>query len=66
MKAQLKEEDFKILHGSAAFKDGRLKVDDRLVGIGEIDLLKYAVNGEALDAFIRCLSSMSPTSALVR
>jgi len=51
----------KILHGSAAYKDGRLKVNDRLIGIEEVNLLNYSLNGEALDAFMGTLSQI-PTN----
>uniref|UniRef100_A0A915CQJ3 PDZ domain-containing protein n=1 Tax=Ditylenchus dipsaci TaxID=166011 RepID=A0A915CQJ3_9BILA len=51
-----------VLHGSAAYKDGRLRIDDRLVAIQDVNLLKYKLNGEALEAFIKCLSMM-PTNA---
>uniref|UniRef100_A0A914LCY8 PDZ domain-containing protein n=1 Tax=Meloidogyne incognita TaxID=6306 RepID=A0A914LCY8_MELIC len=50
-----------ILHGSAAYKDGRLKVNDRLIGIEEVNLLNYSLNGEALDAFMGTLSQI-PTN----
>ncbi|KAL7078054.1 hypothetical protein ACQ4LE_002588, partial [Meloidogyne hapla] len=50
-----------ILHGSAAFKDGRLKVNDRLAGIEEVNLLNFSLNGEALDAFMGTLSQI-PTN----
>jgi hypothetical protein len=46
------------LHGSAAYKDGRLNVNDRLAGIEEVNLLNFTFNGEALDAFMGTLSQI--------
>uniref|UniRef100_A0A183BVI9 PDZ domain-containing protein n=1 Tax=Globodera pallida TaxID=36090 RepID=A0A183BVI9_GLOPA len=55
-----------ILHGSAAFKDGRLQVNDRLVGIEDQNLLNYELNGEALEAFMRTISQMPQTKQSIR
>jgi hypothetical protein len=52
----------KIFHGSAAYKDGRLKIDDRLVGIENTSILLFNLNSEALGAFLRSLSAL-PSSA---
>ena len=46
------------MHGSAAYKDGRLKVNDRLAGIEEVNLLNFTLNGEALDAFMGTLAQI--------
>uniref|UniRef100_A0A914HBT7 PDZ domain-containing protein n=1 Tax=Globodera rostochiensis TaxID=31243 RepID=A0A914HBT7_GLORO len=55
-----------ILHGSAAFKDGRLQVNDRLVGIEDQNLLNYELNGEALEAFMRTISQMPQMKQSIR
>ncbi|KAL3068375.1 hypothetical protein niasHT_030666 [Heterodera trifolii] len=55
-----------ILHGSAAFKDGRLQVNDRLVGIENQNLLNYELNGEALEAFMRTISQLPQTKHSLR
>lgn len=55
-----------ILHGSAAFKDGRLHVNDRLVGVEDRNLLAYEFNGEALEAFMRTISQLPQSSRSIR
>lgn len=55
-----------VLHGSAAYRDGRLLNDDRLVGVEGVDLLEYSLNGEALGAFQKCINSLPPTTRSVR
>ena len=55
-----------ILHGSAAYKDARLCINDRLVAIEAENLLKYALNGEALNAFMRTLAQLPPDKSTVR
>lgn len=55
-----------ILHGSASFKDGRLRKDDRLVAVENVNLLEYAMNAEAYDAFKNCLAQMPSDASSVR
>ncbi|CAB3401592.1 unnamed protein product [Caenorhabditis bovis] len=54
-----------VMHGGAAFKDGRLAVNDRIVAIEEIDLERMS-NAEASEQLTRKLKSIGPTSAHVK
>lgn len=56
----------KVLHGSAAFKNGQFQVNDRLIAIERENLLKYRLNGEALKAFTTSLSQMSSLARSVK
>ncbi|KAE9554227.1 hypothetical protein FO519_002526 [Halicephalobus sp. NKZ332] len=47
-----------ILHGSAAYKDGRFHENDRLIGIENVDLRSYQHNADALAAFSRTLAGV--------
>ncbi|CAD5220377.1 unnamed protein product [Bursaphelenchus xylophilus] len=53
----------RILHGSAAFKDGRLKEGDRILGIETVNLLCFKRNSDAVYAFNHTVSQM-PASTL--
>uniref|UniRef100_A0A183V8B0 PDZ domain-containing protein n=1 Tax=Toxocara canis TaxID=6265 RepID=A0A183V8B0_TOXCA len=48
----------KVLHGGAAFKDGRLRINDQLIGIEDIDLRAMEKNSEASDAITKCLKAI--------
>uniref|UniRef100_A0A0N4U7T9 PDZ domain-containing protein n=1 Tax=Dracunculus medinensis TaxID=318479 RepID=A0A0N4U7T9_DRAME len=48
----------KVLHGGAAYKDGRLKVNDQLIGIENIDLRLFRKNAEASEAITKCLKEI--------
>ncbi|VDK67873.1 unnamed protein product [Litomosoides sigmodontis] len=52
----------KVLHGGAAYKDGRLQVNDQLVGIENIDLRRMLRNSEASDAITSCLKGLGPNA----
>uniref|UniRef100_A0A158P6H8 PDZ domain-containing protein n=1 Tax=Angiostrongylus cantonensis TaxID=6313 RepID=A0A158P6H8_ANGCA len=56
---------FKVLHGGAAHKDGRLKVNDRIVGIEELRL-DGETNATASEAVSRRLKAIGPTAKHVR
>lgn len=47
-----------VLHGGAAFKDGRLRVNDQLIGIEDVDLRAMEKNSEASDAITKCLKAI--------
>ncbi|VDK48208.1 unnamed protein product [Anisakis simplex] len=48
----------KVLHGGAAFKDGRLQVNDQLIGIEDIDLRCMLKNADASDAITKRLKEI--------
>uniref|UniRef100_A0A0R3S6Q5 PDZ domain-containing protein n=1 Tax=Elaeophora elaphi TaxID=1147741 RepID=A0A0R3S6Q5_9BILA len=52
----------KVLHGGAAYKDGRLQLNDQLIGIEDIDLRRMTKNSEASDAITRCLKNLGPNA----
>ncbi|KAE9413119.1 hypothetical protein Angca_009408 [Angiostrongylus cantonensis] len=54
-----------VLHGGAAHKDGRLKVNDRIVGIEELRL-DGETNATASEAVSRRLKAIGPTAKHVR
>uniref|UniRef100_A0A914ZUL6 PDZ domain-containing protein n=1 Tax=Parascaris univalens TaxID=6257 RepID=A0A914ZUL6_PARUN len=56
----------KVLHGGAAFKDGRLRVNDQLIGIEDVDLRSMEKNSEASDAITKCLKAIGPSATSVR
>ncbi|KAI6176666.1 hypothetical protein M3Y97_00823500 [Aphelenchoides bicaudatus] len=53
----------RILRGSAAYKDGRLLEHDRILGIENLNLLQFAQNSEAAQAFNSYVSSLPPSCA---
>ncbi|CAG9540520.1 unnamed protein product [Cercopithifilaria johnstoni] len=55
----------KVLHGGAAYKDGRLQLNDQLIGIEDIDLRRMTRNSEASDAITRCLKNLGPSASSV-
>ncbi|KAL4002884.1 PDZ domain (Also known as DHR or GLGF) family protein [Acanthocheilonema viteae] len=55
----------KVLHGGAAYKDGRLQLNDQLIGIEDIDLRRMMKNSEASDAITRCLKNIGPNASSV-
>ncbi|VDN06355.1 unnamed protein product [Thelazia callipaeda] len=55
-----------VLHGGAAYKDGRLQVNDQLIGIEDIDLKRMSKNSDASDAITRCLKNIGPNASSVR
>ncbi|VDO29443.1 unnamed protein product [Onchocerca flexuosa] len=55
----------KVLHGGAAYKDGRLQLNDQLIGIEDIDLRRMTKNSEASDAITRCLKNLGPNASNV-
>lgn len=57
---------FKVLHGGAAYKDGRLQVNDQLIGIEDIDLQSCESNSEASDAITKCLKEIGEILVLTR
>ncbi|CAD5214019.1 unnamed protein product [Bursaphelenchus okinawaensis] len=56
----------RILHGSAAFKDGRLKEGDQILGVETVNLLCYKRNSDAVHAFNHTISQMPPSSLYFR
>ncbi|KAK6745590.1 hypothetical protein RB195_011984 [Necator americanus] len=54
-----------VLHGGAAHKDGRLRVNDRIVGIEELRL-DGETNATASEAVSRRLKAIGPTAKHVR
>uniref|UniRef100_A0A8L7T6B9 Abnormal embryonic partitioning of cytoplasm protein 3, isoform b, putative n=1 Tax=Brugia malayi TaxID=6279 RepID=A0A8L7T6B9_BRUMA len=52
----------KVLHGGAAYKDGRLRLNDQLIGIEDTDLRRMTRNSEASDAITRCLKNLGPNA----
>ncbi|KAM3723801.1 Partitioning defective protein [Dirofilaria immitis] len=52
----------KVLHGGAAYKDGRLQLNDQLIGIENTDLRRMTKNSEASDAITRCLKNLGPNA----
>uniref|UniRef100_A0A7I4YER1 Partitioning defective protein 3 n=1 Tax=Haemonchus contortus TaxID=6289 RepID=A0A7I4YER1_HAECO len=54
-----------VLHGGAAHKDGRLRVNDRIVGIEELRL-EGETNATASEAVSRRLKAIGPTAKYVR
>lgn len=56
----------KILRGSAAYKDGRLREDDRILGIENLNLLQFTQNSEAAQAFNSYVSLLPPSCAYFR
>lgn len=56
---------FQVLHGGAAHKDGRLRVNDRIVGIEELRL-DGETNATASEAVSRRLKAIGPTAKHVR
>lgn len=54
-----------VMHGGAAFKEGRLRVDDRIVGVEDVDL-EVLSNTEASHALARKLKEIGPSSPFVR
>ncbi|EPB80350.1 PDZ/DHR/GLGF domain protein [Ancylostoma ceylanicum] len=63
--AKRESEDSKVLHGGAAHKDGRLRVNDRIVGIEELRLDGES-NATASEAVSRRLKAIGPTAKHVR
>uniref|UniRef100_A0AC34QHA4 PDZ domain-containing protein n=1 Tax=Panagrolaimus sp. JU765 TaxID=591449 RepID=A0AC34QHA4_9BILA len=55
-----------ILHGSAAFYDGRFRENDRLVGIEDLDLRNFQYNADALAAFSKCLAEVTGQIVKIR
>ncbi len=56
----------KVLTGGAASKDGRLKVNDRLVGIENVDLTKAPSNAAAMRAITNTLSRVATNAPSVK
>lgn len=56
---------FQILTGGAAFKDGRLRIDDRIVGIENLRLDEDS-NNEASHKISGCFKSLGSISNSVR
>uniref|UniRef100_A0A5S6QHG2 PDZ domain-containing protein n=1 Tax=Trichuris muris TaxID=70415 RepID=A0A5S6QHG2_TRIMR len=54
-----------IMHGGAAFKDGRLKVDDQLVAINDTSLSDYS-NLAAIDRLRSAMQAVSPGAKSIR
>lgn len=54
-----------VLHGGAAYKDGRLQLNDQLIGIEDIDLRRMTRNSEASDAITRCLKNLGKCWELI-
>lgn len=50
--------EFQVLHGGAAYKDGRLRVNDQLIGIESVNLKALRKNSEASDAITKCLKTI--------
>ena len=57
---------FQILHGSSAYKDGRFRENDRLIGIENVDLRSYQHNADALAAFSRTLAGVQGQTVRIR
>ncbi|CAI4229099.1 unnamed protein product [Auanema sp. JU1783] len=53
-----------VLHNGAAFKDSRLRVDDRIIGIEELNLIGMS-NTSAGEAVTKRLKSIDPTAKSV-
>ncbi|VDD91500.1 unnamed protein product [Enterobius vermicularis] len=58
--------EFQVLHGGAAYKDGRLRVNDQLIGIESVNLKALRKNSEASDAITKCLKTIGPSAPTVR
>ncbi|MFH4979520.1 hypothetical protein AB6A40_006229 [Gnathostoma spinigerum] len=56
----------KVLHGGAAYKDGRLRINDRLIGIEDVDLISLKHNSEASEAITKCLKGFGASATSVR
>ncbi|CAJ0941608.1 unnamed protein product, partial [Mesorhabditis belari] len=56
----------KLLVGGAAYKDGRLMVDDQLISIEDIDLRKFTRNAEACEAVTKKLKQIGHNATHVR
>lgn len=54
-----------VLHGGAAYKDGRLQLNDQLIGIEDIDLRRMMRNSEASDAITMCLKNLGKCWELI-
>ncbi|CDW57380.1 PDZ domain containing protein [Trichuris trichiura] len=54
-----------IMHGGAAFKDGRLQVDDQLVAINDTSLSDYS-NLAAIDRLRSAMQAVSPGAKSIR
>lgn len=55
-----------LLSGGAAAKDGRLRVDDRLIGIENIDLRQLTKNAEASEAITNQLQKIGQSATAVK
>uniref|UniRef100_A0A8R1IRD4 PDZ domain-containing protein n=1 Tax=Caenorhabditis japonica TaxID=281687 RepID=A0A8R1IRD4_CAEJA len=53
------------MHGGAAYKEGRLRVDDRIVGVEDVSLETLS-NAEASSALARKLKEIGPSSPYVK
>ncbi|KAI6214810.1 hypothetical protein M3Y94_00312100 [Aphelenchoides besseyi] len=56
----------RILQGSAAYKDGRLREDDRLLGIENLCLLRFTRNADAAHAFNSYVKALPPSCTSFR
>ncbi|PAV82666.1 hypothetical protein WR25_05881, partial [Diploscapter pachys] len=54
-----------VMHGGAAHKDGRLRVNDRIVGIEDIDFTEMT-NSAASEAITKKLKAIGPNATHVR
>uniref|UniRef100_A0A8R1I472 PDZ domain-containing protein n=1 Tax=Caenorhabditis japonica TaxID=281687 RepID=A0A8R1I472_CAEJA len=54
-----------VMHGGAAYKEGRLRVDDRIVGVEDVGLETLS-NAEASSALARKLKEIGPSSPYVK
>ena len=55
-----------MFYESAAYKDGRLRVDDRLIGIENVDLSTFERNADASNAIRRVLQELGSSAKAVR
>ncbi|KAK0421135.1 hypothetical protein QR680_015073 [Steinernema hermaphroditum] len=55
-----------VITGGAAFRDGRLQVHDQIIGIEDVDLLKFERNADANQAIAKCLKNLDPNVKSVR
>ncbi|KAI6201121.1 Partitioning defective protein 3 [Aphelenchoides besseyi] len=56
----------RILQGSAAYKDGRLRDGDRLLGIENLCLLRFTRNADAAHAFNSYIKALPPSCTSFR